>query len=57
MFLEIFEWILLAFAQIFEMLKKIELFPGFTLFSLLIALIFCTILGFLLKFILGRDSD
>ena len=57
MFIEIFEWILSAFVQILEMLKKIELFEGFTLYSLIIALLFCGILGILLKFILGKDSD
>lgn len=57
MFLQIFEWILSAFVQIFEMLKEIELFPGFTLYSLIISLLFCGILGILLKFILGKDSD
>lgn len=57
MFFDIFEWILLAFVQIFDMLKQIELFPGFTIFSLIIALFFCWILGILLKFILGKESD
>lgn len=57
MFLEVFEWLLSSFGQIFDMFKRIELFPGFTLFSLAIALFFCTILGYLLKFILGKDSD
>lgn len=57
MFLEVFEWLLSSFVQIFDMFKRIELFPGFSLFSLAIALFFCTILGYLLKFILGKDSD
>lgn len=57
MFFELFDWFLSSLVQIFEMFKRIEFFPGFSLFSLGIALGALTILGFLLSFILGKDSD
>lgn len=57
MFLEIFELFLKFIGEIFNMLKRIELFEGFSLFSLAIALFFCWILGILLNFIFGKDSD
>ena len=57
MFFELFDWFLSAIVDIFNMFKTIELFPGFSLFSLCIALGFCTIMGFLLRFVLGKDSD
>lgn len=57
MFFELFDWFLSSLVQIFEMFKRIEFFPGFSLFSLGIALGSVTILGFLLSFILGKDSD
>ena len=56
MFMEIFDLILNFFVQFFDMLKRIELFEGFSLFSLTIALTFCSILGVLLSFILGKDK-
>lgn len=57
MFFELFNWFLSSLVQIFEMFKRIEFFPGFSLFSLAVALGACTILGFLLRFVLGKDSD
>ena len=56
MFFELFEWFLFAISQIFDMFKRIELFPGFSLFSLVISCGFCTILGFLISFVIGKDS-
>lgn len=57
MFLEIFELFLKFIGEIFSMLKRIELFEGFSLFSLAIALFFCWILGILLNFIFGREHE
>jgi len=57
MFIEIFELLLSFMTQIFDMFKRIEFFPGFSLFSLAVALFFLPVVGFLLNFVLGKDSD
>lgn len=57
MFFKIFDFILECFSQIFQLLKNIEIFPGFSLLSIPIALFFTIILGYLIDFITGKDSD
>lgn len=56
MFTQIFNLILNFITQFFEMLKRIEIFEKFSLFSLATVCWFCFILGIILSFILGKDK-
>lgn len=56
MFLEVFEFICSCIVQILNILKKLTLFPGFTLYNFVIATLFVSCLLLLLDFIKGRDS-
>ena len=54
--LEVFEFICSWFVQLLNVLKKVPLFPGFTLYNFFIALFFMTCFLLLLDFIKGSDS-
>lgn len=56
MFLEVFEFICSCIGQIFNLLKKFTLFPGFTLYNFVVATLFVSCLLLLLDFIKGSDS-
>lgn len=56
MFLEVFEFICSCIVQLLNILKKITLFSGFTLYNFVIATLFVSCLFLLLDFIKGRDS-
>ncbi len=56
MFLQVFEFICSCIVQLLNILKKLTLFPGFTLYNFVIATLFVSCLLLLLDFIKGRDS-
>ncbi len=56
MFLEVFEFICSGIVQLLNVLKRITLFSGFTLYNFVIATLFVSCIFLLLDFIKGRDS-
>ena len=56
MFLEVFEFICSCIVQILNVLKRITLFSGFTLYNFVIATLFVSCILLLLDFIKGSDS-
>lgn len=56
MFLEVFEFFCSCTGQIFNLLKKFTLFPGFTLYNFVIATLFASCFLLILDFIRGSDS-
>ena len=56
MFLEVFEFFCSCIGQIFNLLKKFTLFPGFTLYNFVVATLFVSCFLLILDFIKGSDS-